>query len=152
MGVQTPVIFITGHGDIAMAVQAMKASAVEFLTKPFRDQDLLDAISHAMELDAERRIVSARKDDVLRKVASLSSRETEIFNLLCKGKLGKQIAHQLGLSEATVKVHRRSIMNKLGVLSLGQIVQVYGAYAKEAEEPAFTVADDGRDIDRRDFS
>lgn len=125
-GIATPVVFITGHGDIAMAVQAMKANAVEFLTKPFRDQDLLDAISAAIEQDVERRRREAERDRLTRLVATLSSREHEVFVLLCQGLLGKQIAHQLNLSEATVKVHRRNIMRKLGLSSVGQFVTAFG--------------------------
>lgn len=125
-GHSIPIVFITGHGDIAMAVQAMKANAVEFLTKPFRDQDLLDAISLAMERDRERRRAEDRVSEAAQKVASLSTREYVIFNYLCEGRLGKQIAHDLELSEATVKVHRRNIMIKLGVASMSQLILQFG--------------------------
>lgn len=130
-GNRTPIVFVTGYGDISMAVQAMKANAVEFLTKPFRDQDLLDAISQAMERDAACRQEQAEKDNARRLVDNLSPREHEIFVQLCLGRLGKQIAHDLQLSEATVKVHRRNIMQKLGVVSVSQMILLYGHFATE---------------------
>lgn len=125
-GLATPVIFITGHGDIAMAVQAMKANAVEFLTKPFRDQDLLDAISTAMERDRQQRLQNEQAVLAENLVRSLSPREFAIFSLLRQGLLGKQIAHELHLSEATVKVHRRNIMQKLGVTTVSQLILLFG--------------------------
>lgn len=128
-GIRIPIVFVTGNGDISMAVQAMKANAVEFLTKPFRDQDLLDAISQAMERDAVRRQEQAEKNNARRLVDNLSPREHEIFVQLCLGRLGKQIAHDLRLSEATIKVHRRNIMQKLGVVSVSQMILLYGHFA-----------------------
>lgn len=130
-GILIPIVFVTGNGDIPMAVQAMKANAVEFLTKPFRDQDLLDAISQAMERDAVRRQEQAEKNNARRLVDNLSLREHEIFVQLCLGRLGKQIAHDLRLSEATIKVHRRNIMQKLGVVSVSQMILLYGHFATE---------------------
>lgn len=129
MGCDLPVIFVTGHGDVEMAVRAMKAHAIEFLMKPFRDQDLLDAISLAMETARERERTKRLKDHAQRQVQSLSMREREIFNLLCEGRLGKQIAHDLNVSEATVKVHRRNLMQKLGVASISQLILQFGAFA-----------------------
>ncbi|MEN9289852.1 MAG: hypothetical protein RL317_1475 [Pseudomonadota bacterium] len=109
-----PVIFLTAHADVEMAVRAMKAGAIEFLTKPFREQDLLDAISCAMEASGARARELRERERAMRQVQSLSAREREIFLLLCEGRLGKQIAHDLNVSEATVKVHRRNLMQKLG--------------------------------------
>ena len=131
-----PVIFITGHGDVEMAVKAMKANAVDFLTKPFRDQDLLDAISVAMETVGQREVELQRRAQKLRQVNALSPREREIFDLLCFGKLGKQIAHELGVSEATVKVHRRNLMHKLGVSSISQLILQFGVFSTETRRAA----------------
>ncbi|MBF9153061.1 response regulator transcription factor [Novosphingobium jiangmenense] len=128
-GIDVPLIFITGHGDIAMAVQAMKAKAVEFLTKPFREQDLLDGISRALDLSREQRRVSEAQKASILLVKNLSSREFDVFSLLCQGYLGKQIAHLLELSEATVKVHRRNLMIKLGVSSISQMILTFGHLA-----------------------
>lgn len=126
-GVDLPIIFITGHGDIATAVRAMKANAVEFLTKPARDQDLLDAIDMAMCRNSERREREHLRSDALRRIDTLSPRELEVFFLLCQGRLTKQIAPELGISEATVKVHRRNIKQKLGVQSLGDMLLLRAA-------------------------
>jgi len=131
-----PVIFITGHGDVEMAVKAMKANAVDFLTKPFRDQDLLDAISVAMEAVGQREVELQRRAQKVRQVNALSPREREIFDLLCCGKLGKQIAHELGVSEATVKVHRRNLMHKLGVSSISQLILQFGVFSGETRRAA----------------
>lgn len=136
MGCDLPVIFVTGHGDVEMAVRAMKAHAIEFLMKPFRDQDLLDAISLAMETARERERTKRLKDHGQRQVQSLSMREREIFNLLCEGRLGKQIAHDLNVSEATVKVHRRNLMQKLGVASISQLILQFGAFAATRQRAA----------------
>ncbi len=109
-----PVIFLTAHADVEMAVRAMKAGAIAFLTKPFREQDLLDAISCAMEASGARARALREHERAMRQVQSLSAREREIFLLLCEGRLGKQIAHDLNVSEATVKVHAQSVYRKLG--------------------------------------
>lgn len=132
-GIRTPIVFVTGHGDIAMAVQAMKANAVEFLTKPFRDHDLLDAISEAMERDGFHSKRSEEREESLRLLQKLSAREYEIFLQLCGGRLGKQISHDLGVSEATVKVHRRNIMQKLEVSSISQLIVMFGHLAHTDE-------------------
>ena len=126
-GILTPIVFMTGHGDIAMAVQAMKANAVEFLTKPVRDQDLLDAIDAAFERSRELWQASAARTDALQRIGMLSPREREVFALLCQGRQAKQIAPELGMSESTVKVHRRNLMHKLGVHSLGEMLLLYAA-------------------------
>lgn len=122
--IHIPIIFITGHGDIPMSVRAMKAGAVEFLTKPFRDQDLLDAIQQALERD--RLVHSQRADnaELLNRYHSLTPRETEVFGLVVKGMLNKQIALQLGTSEITIKLHRRQVMEKMHADSLADLVRM----------------------------
>jgi FixJ family two-component response regulator len=129
MGSVAPMIFITGHGDVEMAVKAMKAKAVDFLTKPVREQDLLDAISVAMQDLRERELELQRRMQKLNHVNALTPREREIFVALCSGKLAKQIAHELGVSEATVKVHRRNMMQKLGVSSISQLILQFGIFS-----------------------
>ncbi len=122
--IHLPIIFITGHGDIPMSVRAMKAGAVEFLTKPFRDQDLLDAIHQALEQDRLRRSQEADNAELLNRYHSLTPRETEVFGLVVKGLLNKQIALQLGTSEVTIKLHRRQVMEKMHADSLADLVSM----------------------------
>jgi RNA polymerase sigma factor (sigma-70 family) len=117
-----PIVFITGHGDIPMAVQAVKGGAVEFLTKPFRDQDLLDAIRRAIDLDRHMRLARVDLADLQGRFASLSPREREVFEHVVAGLPNKQIAAALGLSEATVKVHRGQVMQKMRADSLPDLV------------------------------
>ncbi|SRR5581483_4382070 len=119
-----PIIFITGHGDISMSVRAMKAGAVEFLTKPFRDQDLLDAIQIALERDSERRQLEAQKANLQERLESLTPREREVLPLVVSGLLNKQIAANIGTSETTVKVHRSQLMRKMGAESLADLVRI----------------------------
>ncbi len=122
--IRIPIIFITGHGDIPMSVRAMKAGAIEFLTKPFRDQDLLDAIQQALERDRLERSQHADNAELLNRYHSLTPRETEVFGLVVKGLLNKQIALQLGTSEITVKLHRRQVMEKMHADSLADLVRM----------------------------
>lgn len=122
--VHIPVIFITGHGDIAMSVRAMKAGAMEFLTKPFRDQDLLDAIQVGLEKDRVRREREAEILILKERFESLTPREQEVFPWIVAGKLNKQIAAELGTSEATVKVHRSQLMRKMGAESVAELVRM----------------------------
>jgi len=124
LNVHIPIIFITGHGDIPMSVRAMKAGAVEFLTKPFRDQDLLDAIQQALERDTLAREQQADSADLHQRFQSLTPRETEVFGLVVRGLLNKQIALQLGTSEITIKLHRRQVMEKMGADSLADLVRM----------------------------
>jgi FixJ family two-component response regulator len=123
-GVHIPIIFVTGHGDIPMSVQAMKAGAVEFLTKPFRDQDLLDAIRHAIARDRIARRQHARNVDLRKRYELLSPREREVFKCVISGMLNKQIADELGTTERTIKFHRGHIMQKMQGNSLADLVRM----------------------------
>lgn len=122
--IEIPIIFITGHGDIPMTVQAMKAGAMGFLTKPFRDQDLLDAIQQALERDRQAREQRARVEELRSRYRSLTPREREVIALVVVGLLNKQIAGELGTSEAAVKVHRQHVMEKMGADSLADLVRL----------------------------
>ena len=122
--VRTPIVFITGHGDIPMSVRAMKAGAVDFLTKPFRDQDLLDAVAAAIQRDQKRREHEQAVAGMKSHFASLTPREREIMALVASGLMSKQIAAQIGLSEITVKVHRSHIMKKMGARSVADLVRM----------------------------
>jgi FixJ family two-component response regulator len=122
--VQMPIIFITGHGDIQMSVRAMKAGAVEFLTKPFRDQDLLDAVQQAIDRDRAARAQRAQAAELNDRYESLSAREQEVLGLVVRGFLNKQIAGDLGTSEATVKLHRRHVMDKMQAKSLADLIRM----------------------------
>ncbi len=124
--IHVPIIFITGHGDIPMSVRAMKAGAVEFLTKPFRDQDLLDAIQVALEKDRKRRHEEAETAMLLERFAALTPREREVLPLVVHGLLNKQIAAEIGTSEAAVKVHRSQLMRKMGAASVAELVRMAG--------------------------
>jgi FixJ family two-component response regulator len=123
-GIDIPIIFITGHGDIRMTVQAMKAGAVEFLTKPFRDQDLLDAIQQALERDRRGREQRAEIAELRSRFDSLTPREREVMALVATGLLNKQVAGELCTSEASVKVHRQHVMEKIGAGSLAELVRM----------------------------
>ena len=119
---QVPIVFITGHGDIPMSVRAMKAGAIEFLTKPFRDQDLLDAVRIALERDRMRREQEEEITELQQRFESLTAREREVISMVVAGKLNKQIADQLGTAENTVKVHRSRAMEKMHAQSLAELV------------------------------
>jgi FixJ family two-component response regulator len=119
-----PIIFLTGHGDIAMSVRAMKAGAVDFLTKPVERKALLDAVRNALARDAANRLAREQEGILQARAESLTSRERAVFNLVVAGKLNKQIAGELGNSERTVKAHRAQVMEKLQVTSLADLVRV----------------------------
>lgn len=123
MGNRLPIIFMTGHGDIPMSVRAMKAGALDFLTKPFRDQDMLDAIAVAIERDRVRRTESAGTAELGRLAATLTAREAEVMQHVVQGLLNKQIAHALGISEITVKIHRGNVMRKMQAGSVADLVR-----------------------------
>jgi len=122
--IHIPVIFITGHGDIPMSVQAMKAGALEFLTKPFRDQDLLDAIEQATERDRTARQQRTETGQLVHRSETLTPRERAVMNLVVAGLLNKQIASELGISEKTVNVHRSQVMQKMQADSLAELVRM----------------------------
>jgi FixJ family two-component response regulator len=119
-----PIVFITGHGDIPMSVRAMKAGAVEFLTKPFRDQDLLDAIQLGLERDRARRESEKTASEVRAKFETLTPREQEVMGFVTAGLMNKQVAAEMGVSEITVKVHRGNLMRKMGARSLADLVRM----------------------------
>jgi RNA polymerase sigma factor (sigma-70 family) len=119
-----PIVFLTGHGDIPMSVRAMKAGAVEFLTKPFRDQDLLDAVRAALDRDRARREQEKKVADVRRRFDSLTSREQEVVSMVVAGMLNKQIAAELGTAESTVKVQRSRAMEKMQAESLADLIKM----------------------------
>jgi RNA polymerase sigma factor (sigma-70 family) len=122
--IRTPIVFITGHGDIPMSVHAMKEGAIEFLTKPFRDQDLLDAIRVALERDRRRREQENQIAELRQRFESLTRREQEVISMVVSGMLNKQIAAQLGTAENTVKVHRSRAMEKMRAQSLADLVRM----------------------------
>ena len=122
-GIHRPIVFMTGHGDIPMTVRAMKAGAVDFLAKPFRDQDMLDAVMAAIDRDARNRAANAALGDLRAEFESLTQREREVMTHVVAGLMNKQVAGILGLSEITVKIHRGNVMRKMGVRTLADLVR-----------------------------
>ena len=120
-----PIIFLTGYGDIAMSVQAIKAGAVDFLTKPVRDQTLLDAVAAAIEKDISQRKAARLVKEHIDRYAKLTPREREVLREVAKGRLNKQIAFDLGISEVTVKLHRGSVTKKMQATSVGQLIRIW---------------------------
>jgi len=120
-----PIIFITGHGDVPMAVEAMQKGAIDFIQKPFRDQELLDRISYAMDTDAERRSSRQSVEKLLDKVGRLTKREREVFDLVASGKPNKIVAYELGVSQRTVEIHRARVMEKIEANSLADLVRIH---------------------------
>jgi FixJ family two-component response regulator len=127
LGIHFPVILVTGHGDIPMSVRAMKAGAVDFLSKPFRDQDLLDAVTTAIERDKRRRAVDGDTNLLRDRFLTLSPREQQVMMLVTTGKMNKQVAGELSLSEITVKIHRAAAMRKMGARTLADLVRMADA-------------------------
>jgi FixJ family two-component response regulator len=137
-GLPIPIIFITGHGDIPMSVKAMKAGAIDFLTKPFRDQDLLDAVMRALERDRKRRKDETDIRDLRTRYLTLTARERQIMALVTEGLMNKQVANRLEISEVTTKIHRGRVMRKLGAKSLAELVVMaegLGVRGKLPQEP-----------------
>lgn len=122
--IHTPIIFITGHGDIPMTVRAMKSGAVDFLTKPVRDQDMLDAVQAAIQRDRKRREIEKTVSNVRSRFESLTPRERDVLSLVASGKMNKNVAAELGLAEITVKIYRGQIMRKMGAKSLAELVKM----------------------------
>ncbi len=133
--IHIPIIFITGHGDIPMTVRAMKAGAVEFLTKPFRDQDLLDAVQIALERDRTRRVQDRAVLELRNLYEALTPREQQVIGFVTAGWMNKQIAAELGVSEITVKVHRGSVMKKMAARSLADLVRMADALGIQRAKP-----------------
>jgi FixJ family two-component response regulator len=133
-GNSKPIIFLTGHGDIPMSVQAMKAGAVDFLTKPVRDQTLLDAIAAAIERDVEQRTRAQAMKKNLAKLALLTPRERQVLRGVAAGRLNKQIAFDLGITEITVKLHRGNVMRKMKLDSVGDLVRAWEALPAEVRQ------------------
>jgi FixJ family two-component response regulator len=126
-GVRLPVVMMTGYGDIPMSVRAMKRGAVDFLPKPFKDQDMLDAVLAAIECDRQRRVVDGDVSKVRERYRTLSSRERQVMLLVTAGKMNKQVAGDLGISEITVKIHRGAVMRKMGARTLADLVRMADA-------------------------
>ncbi len=133
--INIPIIFISGHGDIPMTVRAMKAGAVDFLTKPFRDQDMLDAVAQALERDRKRRQSEISVSDLKRKLDTLTQREREVMAYVTAGLMNKQVAGDLGLSEITVKLYRGQAMRKMGAASLADLVRMASLLSLHGEPP-----------------
>lgn len=127
LGIRLPVILMTGHGDIPMSVRAMKAGAIDFLAKPFRDQDMIDAVTAAIARDQLRRASEEQAVAIVDRYTTLSPREREVMALVTAGRMNKQIAGELGLSEVTVKIHRGAAMRKMGARSLAELVRMADA-------------------------
>jgi FixJ family two-component response regulator len=123
-GVNVPIVFMTGHGDIPMTVQAMKAGAADFLAKPFREQDLLDAVSSALRTDRERRDAALRDEELRRRYEALTPREREVMGMAAAGLMNKQIAGEIGLSQVTVKIHRGQAMRKMRARTFADLVRM----------------------------
>jgi len=134
--IRIPIVFVTGHGDIPMSVRAMKAGAIEFLTKPYRDQDLLDAVRIALERDRARREQEKEVTDLQQRFDSLTPREQEVISMVVSGMLNKQIAGQLGTAENTVKVHRSRAMEKMNAQSVADLVRMIEKLKGPAEKPS----------------
>ncbi|WP_047465315.1 response regulator transcription factor [Rhizobium rhizogenes] len=138
LGNTIPIIFMTGHGDVPMSVRAMKAGALDFLIKPFRDQDMLDAVSNALALDRERRVAAGAVSAWKARYETLTAREREVIAMVTSGLMNKQIAGKLGVSEITVKLHRGHLMEKMGVRTLAELVKIYELLRPSLKDNAST--------------
>lgn len=125
LGFNIPIVFITGHGDIPMAVEAMRKGAVDFVPKPFRDQDLLDRVNHALRIEEDSHEANAAKEEIGRRIERLTPREREVMELVVQGAANKVIAGDLNVSQRTVEIHRARVMEKLQVRSVAQLVRLY---------------------------
>jgi FixJ family two-component response regulator len=136
-GIEFPVILMTGYGDVQMSVRGMKAGALDFLTKPLRHQDVLDAVALAVARDRERRIATQKIDAIRARIRVLTPRERQVMDFVASGQMNKQIAAALGLSQITVKMHRGSLMKKMGVRSVAELVKLVEAHrlAESSEQP-----------------
>ena len=134
-GIRIPIIFMTGHGDIPMTVRAMKAGAIDFLSKPFRDQDMLDAVAMAIERDRQRRDEAKNLSDLQTRFESLTQREREVMTLVTAGLMNKQVAAEIGIAEITVKIHRGHIMRKMAAKSLADLVRMAETLGMRRETP-----------------
>ena len=134
LGSTLPIIFITGHGDVPMAVQAMKEGAFEFIQKPFRDQDLLDRINHALKLDAANHLTAARRTDVQHRLDSLTPRERQVMDMVVDGAANKVVAIDLHLSERTVEIHRSKVMEKMDARSVAHLVKLHLSLSEAPSE------------------
>ena len=132
LGIHLPIVLMTGHSDVPMSVRAMKAGAVDFLPKPFRDQDMIDAVTAAIERDRERRAADSAAADIRERHASLSPREQQVMALVTAGKMNKQVAFELGLSEITVKTYRGAVMEKMAARSFADLVRMADALTPRA--------------------
>lgn len=130
-----PIIFLTGHGDIPMTVQAMKAGAIDFLTKPVRDQTLLDAVIAAIATDARRRAEAEVVERNVKRLETLTPREREVLHEVARGRLNKQIAYDLGISEVTVKLHRGNVMRKMQAASIGELIRMWETLPELLRQP-----------------
>jgi FixJ family two-component response regulator len=136
-GLHIPIIFMTGHGDIPMSVQAMKAGAVDFLTKPFRHQEMLHAVTQALDVDRKRRLHEKTVSDLRLLYESLTAREREVFALVTAGMMNKLIAEELGVSEITVKVHRSHLMRKMRTRSLADLARIADILEIRRDKPKY---------------
>ena len=137
-GDMKPIVFLTGHGDIPMTVQAMKAGAVDFLTKPFRDQTLLDAVTIAIGRDSSQRARARTTSQYVDRYATLTPREREVMREVSLGRLNKQVAYDLGISEITVKLHRSSVMKKMQAASIGELIRIWESLPADLREQGKT--------------